>query len=390
MKMDAVERNDRGLPTEGWLRRMFLEEHIPVAQLVELTGIPRTTLYRLLDRYGIPRDPQLPALDRETLERLYVAERVPIGEIAARFGLRYSGVYACLRRYGIPLSRPKPRRTEKPSREWLIQRHTVEGESWSAIMRDLGISRATFHRLLSERGISRKRYVPVQQIASRDDLYQWHVVDGLTAEKIAVRLGCSATAVQRLIARYELDPGRPLVNAPVPPPVAREALYDLYWTQGQSAQRIAEPYGVHVATVYRWLRVYGIPRRTGKRHTGPTDRPTRRQVRDDDRRSPYEFDTRERHAVHTRDGWCCQMPGCGCAEKWRLEAHHIVPIADGGTNALENGITLCRPCHQRIRGREAQYARLFHEIVNLTLSCVQRSYIGETPATDNPDGSSVS
>ncbi len=360
--MDTVERDDRGQPTEAWLRRTFLEEHIPVARLREMTGMSRSGMYRLLDRYDIPRDPQLPTIDRNTLERLYLADGLSIDEIAAQYHMRPGGIYDCLKRYGIPHKHPKPRRTEKPTREWLLHRHTVEGVTWAAIMKELGYSRVSFHRLLYALGIERKQYVPVMQFVSRDDLYQWHVVDGLTAEKIAGRLGCSATAVQRLIKRYELDPGRPLVNAPVPPPLSKEALYDLYWTQGQSAQRIAEPFGVMVATVYRWFRFYGLPRRTGKRQVGPKSSSRERKAQIDSR-YPHEFNAGERYRIHERDGWRCQMSGCDCAEKWRLEAHHIVPIADGGTSALTNGITLCRPCHQRIQGREAQYASLFHALV---------------------------
>jgi transposase len=385
--MDAVEHDSRGYPCEDWLRRMFLEEHIPVSRLVEITGVPRATLYRLLDQYNIPRDPQLPTIDRETLERLYLTDGLSINEIAERYGMRYSGVYCCLKRYGIPNKHPTPRRTDKPTREWLLHRHTVEGVTWEAIMQEVHLRPSSFHRLLYDLGIERKRYVPVRSLATRDDLYQWHVVDGLTAGKIAGRLGCNPSAVQRLIKRYELDPGRPLVNTPVPPPISKELLHDLYWKQGQSAQRIAEPHGVTVATVYRWFRFYGIARRTGKRRTGPKATPKARKSRADIR-YPHEFNAGERYRIHERDGWRCQMPGCGCAEKWRLEAHHIVPIANGGTHALTNGITLCRPCHQRIQGREAQHAQLFQEIVN-TLSCVQRSYIGETPEKDNPDGSSV-
>jgi uncharacterized protein YjhX (UPF0386 family) len=60
-----------------------------------------------------------------------------------------------------------------------------------------------------------------------------------------------------------------------------------------------------------------------------------------------------------RDGWICQECGCECYGR-RLaqrvdprrcvQAHHIVPRRNGGSNELENLVTLCRTCH---RGREA-------------------------------------
>lgn len=38
---------------------------------------------------------------------------------------------------------------------------------------------------------------------------------------------------------------------------------------------------------------------------------------------------------------CCQE----CGEQHGLQAHHIIPISDGGDDTLENGIALCRGCH---------------------------------------------
>lgn len=43
-----------------------------------------------------------------------------------------------------------------------------------------------------------------------------------------------------------------------------------------------------------------------------------------------------------RDGYVCQ----GCSSTTDLRACHIVPLADGGTNALSNGVTRCRACDQ--------------------------------------------
>ncbi len=76
-------------------------------------------------------------------------------------------------------------------------------------------------------------------------------------------------------------------------------------------------------------------------------------------RNPWDFSAQERTAILTRDGMHCQMPGCSCAEAWQLEVHHIVPVEHGGTHMLENGITLCRPCHTAIKGKELEYIMLF-------------------------------
>lgn len=64
---------------------------------------------------------------------------------------------------------------------------------------------------------------------------------------------------------------------------------------------------------------------------------------------------RVRRAVYARDGFCCQAPGC--ARRQHLTTHHALPRAAGGRHTLENGVTLCWPCHRALhaqseRGRE--------------------------------------
>lgn len=51
-----------------------------------------------------------------------------------------------------------------------------------------------------------------------------------------------------------------------------------------------------------------------------------------------------RRAVLARDGHRCAMPGCGGTHF--LEVHHRRPREAGGTNAVENLITLCSACHR--------------------------------------------
>lgn len=50
-----------------------------------------------------------------------------------------------------------------------------------------------------------------------------------------------------------------------------------------------------------------------------------------------------RFAVYARDGWRCLH--CGSGE--RLTLDHIYPYSLGGSDAIENLQTLCRPCNSR-------------------------------------------
>ena len=55
-----------------------------------------------------------------------------------------------------------------------------------------------------------------------------------------------------------------------------------------------------------------------------------------------------RAKVLWRDNYTCQH--CGAQEN--LNAHHILPRIDGGTNTPKNGITLCKKCHDALHAGE--------------------------------------
>jgi hypothetical protein len=56
-----------------------------------------------------------------------------------------------------------------------------------------------------------------------------------------------------------------------------------------------------------------------------------------------------RREVLARDGHRCRTAGCGSAHF--LDVHHVVPREHGGTNDLDNLITLCAACHRMIHDR---------------------------------------
>ena len=49
-----------------------------------------------------------------------------------------------------------------------------------------------------------------------------------------------------------------------------------------------------------------------------------------------------RKLIFIRDNYCCVK----CGSKKNLEIHHIVPLAKGGSNRLENLQLLCRVCNR--------------------------------------------
>jgi hypothetical protein len=65
---------------------------------------------------------------------------------------------------------------------------------------------------------------------------------------------------------------------------------------------------------------------------------------------PPDWATR-RTQVHARDGSCVD---CGSGRK--LQAHHVVPLARGGTNRIENLKLLCEKCHRAAHGGKAFFS----------------------------------
>lgn len=245
-----------------------------------------------------------------------------------------------------------------PSREWLERQYVVNGLTNRQIAALTGYSLGGMSNLIWRLGLRAGGPGFRQRLdLDRETLYQLHVVEGLTAVRIAARLGCNNGTISRYIRRWGLDPGRRLVNIPRTPPVDRDALWKMYWVEQLSIRQIGQRFGVTATTARRWFELYDVVRR--KWNGGEVHRVYARGP--ESRRDGQEFSRTQREAIFRRDDSLCQMPGCGSAEA--LEANHILPVKYGGTNAQHNGITLCHSCHASIYRREIDFKVLFDGIV---------------------------
>lgn len=59
------------------------------------------------------------------------------------------------------------------------------------------------------------------------------------------------------------------------------------------------------------------------------------------------FTPAQRSAIAARDGARCATPGC-TSPHYTLQAHHVVPVRDGGPTTTSNGILLCFWHHQQV------------------------------------------
>lgn len=60
------------------------------------------------------------------------------------------------------------------------------------------------------------------------------------------------------------------------------------------------------------------------------------------------FYQKNRLRAFVRDGFKCQFPYCRTTRLRSLTAHHITPACQGGTNDLDNLITLCDAHHKAL------------------------------------------
>lgn len=74
-----------------------------------------------------------------------------------------------------------------------------------------------------------------------------------------------------------------------------------------------------------------------------------------------------RKAIFKRDNYSCRC--CGKVSEGDIQAHHIFPVETHRDLIFDinNGITLCKKCHQSVKGKELLYVDLFFEIIHLSI-----------------------
>jgi len=92
------------------------------------------------------------------------------------------------------------------------------------------------------------------------------------------------------------------------------------------------------------------------------NKPKRTYGRDSRNYKSPEY-TKWREDIKKRDNHECQWPGC--CSRHRIQVHHIKTWANypGMRFVTANGITLCKKCHDSIKGKEADYEAFFLKIL---------------------------
>ena len=110
-------------------------------------------------------------------------------------------------------------------------------------------------------------------------------------------------------------------------------------------------------------------------------------------RKALEALRRERkQQARARDGHQCRWPRCDCKSlRLRLEVDHLTPLSLGGTDELDNLITLCAPRHVALHRCDADIEPLEKNGANGPCAFYERDKSGELRhvATEKAIGISV-
>jgi hypothetical protein len=190
------------------------------------------------------------------------------------------------------------------------------------------------------------------------DLAKLRNVSSTTIQRALTRQGISLRSHAESI-RKSKKIGRPKFTVP------QEGI-DRY-LQGVSSVTLGKEYGVTAATIRTSLKKQGIKVRTYEEahkagllskcqsayHQGVSVEDWKGYKVNDTQRQLRSVEWKQwRTAVYERDNYTCRI--CGDSRGGNLEPHHIYQRAKYPERIfdVDNGITLCTPCHWAIRRKE--------------------------------------
>lgn len=293
---------------EARLRTLYVEERLSTSEIGERLDCTRKTVEKWIKEFDLKTEAK-PWRDRETLARLRNEECLSQAEIAERFDCSQTIISYWMREFGLDtekVTKPKPWRDEE---------------------------------------VLRRLYIEQQ----------------LTMAEVADTLKCSRQAVEEWIHRHGIETRSR--NPETPEELTERAtLRKLYVEEGMSTYQIADSLDCAPSTVFDWLQEHGIDTRSVGSQPGELHH---RWKGGGDPYYGENWHDQRRKALR-RDEFECQK--CGIDEKEHeesygmgLDVHHIVPVREfeekEEANRLDNLVTLCRNCHNRLETKQPQQVR---------------------------------
>ena len=221
--------------------------------LAEHFGCDISVIKRALQEYSIPFEVKF--AEKREIPREEIVKRIRQGktvkEIARDLGVSPSTITKRMREYGIRYFRE--RIPERKLRELVRKKMSV-----AEISDFLGVSQSTVKRWLKKCGLTlasrRNLHDPTPLNISRELLYQWYVVEGLSTEKIATELGVATSTVHRYLEKYGIQRRK---KEKRPDPEKRE-IVKLYCDEKLSFRETVRNLGISTERLAKLMRKYGI------------------------------------------------------------------------------------------------------------------------------------
>lgn len=294
-----------------------------------------------------------PWRNESRLRRLYVEEEWTQSEIADELDCTEATVRSWLERFEIERESP-PWRNEKALRSL-----RDDCLSQAEIADKLGCSQATVRNWMKRSGMDTSKLQKPKPWRDEEVLRRLYVDQELTMEEVASTLNCGRQAVEEWIHRHGI-PTRSRNPDPPDELTRKTTLRELYVEEGSSTYSIAEELDCAPSAVHGWLQRHGIETRSVGSQPGELHHRWKGGF------DPYygrNWHGQRRNALR-RDNYKCKH--CGITEnahreqyKAGLDVHHITPFRrfDKPVNAnqLDNLVTLCRRCHNRLEGEEMDF-----------------------------------
>lgn len=260
-------------------------------------------------------------------------------------------VFRALKRNGIEVRGCK----KKLDVEYICQEY-LSGRSTYSIAEELGENDVLIGKTLRRAGIELRDRKECQKAVDGDKIISLYI-SGMSRAEIMKEVGCSNSVITRYLKNAEINPGK------LSPKIDVQKIIDTYLEVG-SVTETAKILSLSPSVASKHLNKAEIAvsknKVAGSLHWNWKGGIT---PRIESLRHSDEF-KRWRKSVYKRDGYNCMMPGCD-KHGGEIHAHHIIPIYEEESKIFDinNGITLCRDCHEKTYGKELEYVKIFRDII---------------------------
>lgn len=253
-------------------------------------------------------------MTKEVLKKLYIEDGKSAKEIAEMFDLTKDQIKGKLRRWGIRKLKLKLGNEKYDNREWLYNEYIRKNKGYTVIANEQNVSYTTILDRILYFGWELRGHDDIDKgAAKRGKKLSKESIEKIKKTRVKNRVNVSCDQCGKTVEKQKSGFERTEKH------FCNPECFKLYLKENR-----VETVDVTDSAEYKeWrLKVYKI------------------------------------------DGYRCKMPGCGSRSK-QIHAHHIYKKKEFPEKMfdVENGITLCRLCHQKTYGKEEKFIDMFVRIV---------------------------